>query len=254
MEIRYRELDEAKEELARRLNDEKTIKQIESFIRRRLGEDYVLKSRGKLILPRQIATSRIETLIGLLSAQKIGIPFQIATFVEDYFTTTSKEKTGYIKLPVFEGNNRKIIQKSLRGQLNQSGLTLNQIIVDSNGTTLPEYHIGILNDVFEGLNYEVKDYSKEFKKLGSAREYYGLLLTLFGGLNILYDDFHSGQSGEDNLRRLRNNCVIPGIENLVSETNLSPLIVKPTYYENDFKYILDEKTLNRIQESYKNGN
>ena len=92
MEIRYRELDEAKEELARRLNDEKTIKQIESFIRRRLGEDYVLKSRGKLILPRQIATSRIETLIGLLSAQKIGIPFQIATFVEDYFTTDFKRK------------------------------------------------------------------------------------------------------------------------------------------------------------------
>ena len=254
MEIRYLELEEAKEKLAQRLSDEKTVEQIEGFIKGYLGEDYVLESRGKLILPRQIATSRIETAIGALNAQNYGLPFQMATFVEDYFTTASKEKIGYINIPVFEGIKTRIVQKDLRGQLNQRGLTLNQIIVDSNGTTLPEFHRSILDNVFKDSKYEIRDYSKEFKKLGNAREYYGLLLALFGGLNILYDDFHSGQSGEDNLRRLRNNCVIPGIENLVSETNLSPLIVKPTYYENDFKYILDEKTLNRIQESYKNGN
>lgn len=222
----YTDLEEAKEEIARRRNDPELMKRVEKHFFLPMPQFPVCPCA---ILARQVATPNFEYVQFNELAKKIGLPPLVWEYTGDIFMRQNREKRQLAKMVFYHGLGKNGGRKTKNREIVDFGACerkpMNEI------TTLwGENFVGFHHRLFNGNGKcELIEGTEWAKNFGGAKRYYYYFLACFICHGILFDNFlNSGQ--ETNFTKT---VVMPAFETLEKIFGVKPLIVKLFLPENE---------------------
>jgi len=217
----YTPLEEAKEEVWRRWNDEGLRSKINAF----LGEMPEVLHTPRASLFRHIITPNYEYLRFARLSQEVNLLPLGVEYLEDKFCYRNPDKVSLVRI-VFcpeKNNGLEIVTSKCKNIINLRAAdkkSLNEIRVFS-GEALAEFHHRLLR--WYATAIEIYDASPWYKSHGKkAYEYYKYFLALFICHGILFENFITNREEE----RFAKTVVMPAYREVMSIFGLKPLIVQ----------------------------
>lgn len=179
------------------------------------------------ILPRQIATARIEDLIFYNKTKKTGIIPVWLEHTEDKFSSSSSYKKSLVCLPVKQGNGNGDTLLKLSSVKAGNGKKLSEIELGNNHgngiKNIVEFHHNLQDKILGQITrYNVSDWFAEF---GNANSYYLSFLSLFLSHAILFENFCGEQYEDESEKDFDEGVFKPAYEKIYELFGLAPLIV-----------------------------
>ncbi|OHA46800.1 MAG: hypothetical protein A2541_01305 [Candidatus Taylorbacteria bacterium RIFOXYD2_FULL_36_9] len=213
--IRYFSLDEAREEIKKRWANVELKKKIEE----ELGEDFIPffeSNKPRSVSFRQLISPDNGFCLFQQEAKYTDTKPTIIEYLDDIFVSLNIEKKGYGRLHTDKGyvdimdfhSNEKLPLKDIK--------TLN-------GESIVDFHHNLITE--SGLEVDIFDMSKWFKKIGKAKEYYYPLLLHFLAHGILFESFISDSEDEKEFEFTKE-IILPTLEKIYNKFGLCPLVVK----------------------------
>lgn len=213
--IKYFSLDEAREEIKKRWNDVELRKKVEE----ELGDNLIsfFKSdKPRSVSFRQLISPDNSFCLFQQEAKYLDTKPTIIEYLDDIFVSLNIEKKGYGRLRVDKGyvdimdfhSNEKLPLKDIK--------TLK-------GEKIVDFHHNLIAE--SGLEVDIFDMSKWFKKIGKAKEYYYPLLLHFLTHGILFETFICDSEDEKELEFTKK-IILPTLKKIKDKFDLDPLIVK----------------------------
>lgn len=223
----YTSLEEAKEEIWRRWNDNALRREVESF----LGEvPSVLSKEPKAVLFRHLMTPNYECIRFFDLARALKLKPLGWEYLEDIFLTINKDKAylgkmGFMNQPI----NGNCVRYSRVIKLNENEKRKFNEIKTLWGENFVDFHHRILSQKITGL--QLFDASQWYaSKGGKAKEYYQYFIALFLCHGILFENFITDEKERE--REFTLLVVKPSIEKIEKRFGLKPLLIQLTL-END---------------------
>lgn len=217
----YTSVENAKEEIWRRWNDNALRQEVETF----LGEvPSVFRKEPKAVLFRQLMTPNYECIHFFDLARGLKLHPLGWEYLEDIFLTINKDKAylgkmGFIDQPI-NGNG---VRYSRVIRLNENEKKKFTDIKTLWGENFVDFHHRILTQKIAGL--QLFDASQWYaSKGGKAKEYYQYFIALFLCHGILFENFIT----DEREREFTHLVVNPSIEKIEKRFGIKPLIVQLT--------------------------
>lgn len=216
----YTPLEEAKEEIWRRWNDETLKKEVEEYI----GEiPESLRYEPRTVLVRTIVTPDNEFFHFIEAAKQIEFKPLVFEYINDKFCTKNNDKLRLAKMPFFIGRNKKgdaiIKNHTVLDCAHADGKQCNKVQTLW-GEKFVEFHHRLFS--FNTTDIEIFDASLWFMTNGkSAKQYYQNFLSLFVCNGILFENFLM----DEREGRFTSEVVIPAFEKVQTYFGAKPLIV-----------------------------
>lgn len=217
----YTSIENAKDEIWLRWNDNALRKEVESF----LGEvPAVLKNEPKAVLFRHLMTPNYECLHFFDLARGLKLKPLGWEYLEDIFLTINKDKAylgkmGFMNQPI-NGNG---VRYTRVIRLNENEKRKFTDIKTIWGEKFVDFHHRILTQRITGL--QLFDASQWYaSKGGKAKEYYQYFIALFLCHGILFENFVMDGREEEFT------CLVvnPSIEKVEKRFGIKPLVIKLT--------------------------
>lgn len=219
----YTPLEEAKEEIWRRWNDEILRKEVEKF----LGEvPEVFKKEPRACLLRQMVSPNYEYYHFLTLIPKINLKPLCLEYLEDIFLTTNKDKAYWGKMAFIDKrqNITRLIYKRVINLVDSEKKKLNSLVTIW-GENFSDFHHRLVEQYSQAI--ELCDASSWYKsKGGKTKEYYHFIMAFFICHGILFENFVTGEREREREREFTHLVVQPAIEKIVKIFGLKPLIVQ----------------------------
>lgn len=181
-------------------------------------------------ISRHIATARYEDLLFIRLCEKGGLKPIWSTYTKDRFIDRSPVKYSYLQPRIITGFGKRKSPIVRRVRLAEpklwEGRPLDQIPVE--GGTLISWHRLLLEEAY--TEAVVTDPSDIYQALGGARGYYPFLLSLALAHGVLFEDFHSGESGGQ-LDSFTSRVFEPAFQEVNARFNATPLIVRLPWWK-----------------------
>ena len=212
----YSSLDEAREELKKRWNDEELKKKIEEELGSYFIPQFKIEPRG--ITFRQVCSPDNGFTFFYQCSKYCGAKPLVLEYYDDIFVHFNEEKVGLGTLHLFLSNGEKEkinimnFRKSEKKKLGECVL--------KNGERLVDFHHNLFNVWGEKIDF--LDNSVWFKSIGKSSEYYYNLLLHFIAHGILFETF----SEEDGETDLIDKAIIPSITKIYDKFGLKPIICR----------------------------
>ena len=218
----YTSLEEAKEEIWRRWNNNNLRKKVADFI----GEIPAhMQKNPEAVLDKNIATINKECARFIEVAAQTGLSPIIWEYLDDKFVDCNKDKLGLGKMAFLNGKDRKsqpIIQYQTIIRVEACNSRPFRHIETLWGEDFIRFHHRLLTQSsFDGFLF---DGSAWFgSKGGSAKKYYPYFLALFICHGILFENFITNE--EEPEERFSRSVVFPAFRQVVDHFGIKPLIV-----------------------------
>ena len=217
----YTSLEEAKNEIRRRWNDNELRKKVDEFLGSDIPEPF--KAGPRAVLARPIMTPDIEHLGFLKLSKKIELSPISWEFKKDKFFTINEDKLSLAKLNFYKGDNEGkpvISSKKIISFKNCEGTTIDELMTTW-GENLVEFHHRILG--MSKSDVELFDASCwQASKGKRAGDYYPFFFGIFIRNGVLFENFLT--SGSE--LKFTTDIVIPAFNKVTAEFGLRPLIVE----------------------------
>jgi hypothetical protein len=233
----YWEIKEAREELAKRQQDQRLVKQVNRY----LGNNCPVPQGKYGFLVRHIATTRLEDIAFFQRCMDIGLKPVFLEYQEDVFCSNNPSKMRLIKFSVFRGYGRKggACLKKVRLIKNTQrieGIPLNQVNTDQ-GENLVVFHHCLFHTAFNSQCLLI-DASNWLKSIGRSAAYYRYFFACMLTRGILFESFES--PGFPDLENSKTKVVIPSFKRVEKMFKCSPLVVRhPDSCDIDEEQMLD---------------
>ncbi len=179
------------------------------------------------VLPRQIATIRIEDFIFYNKTKKIGLKPVWLEHTDDIFSSSSSYKKSLVCLPVTRGNGDGNTLVKLSSIKAVNGKKLSKIELSKNQENgiknIVDYHHNLQDKILGPITrYNVSDWFAEF---GNANNYYLSFLSLFLSHAILFENFCGDQYEDESEKDFDEGVFKPAYEKIYDIFGLAPIIV-----------------------------
>jgi len=220
----YFSLDEARNELRKRWNDDGLKKAIEEKLGNKFMPQFKNEPRG--IVFRQICSADNGFELFFYAAKYINAKPLILEYHDDIFTHMNEEKKGLGRLRVVLKNGMRSTVDIMDFHASEKQ-RLGDVAVKT-GEKLVDFH----HNLFSVSGYEVDflENSMWFHGIGRAADYYYYLLLHFVAHGALFETF-SLDEREKGEAGFVENIVLPNIDRIKKEFGINPIIVRD-YPEN----------------------
>jgi hypothetical protein len=216
----YTNLEEAKEEIWQRWNNETLKKQIENYLKE-VPSGFKVEPRA--VLYRNIATPNIEFYHFLKLSEEANLNPVVFEYLNDKLVYKSSDKYFLCKIYFYKGKGKnggkKIIPKRIIDFNSAEGKKFSEIkTVWQEGFI--DFHHRILHSCGKGIeSIDVSQWSEIKDK--AAEQCYQHILSLFVCHGILFETFITNTSEEKFAKKV----VLPAFESIVELFGVKPLIV-----------------------------
>jgi hypothetical protein len=212
----YISLDEAREELAKRWQNQELKKAIEDELGENFWPEFKNEPRG--FLSRCLPSPDNGLTFFFQCSKYINAKPLDFEYIGDLFTSKNEEKKSLGELRITL-KNKKYIVDIIDFQLNEKK-KINEIITKT-GESLVKFHHKLL-DISE-YRLEHPDMTQWFQRIGKASEYYYPFLCHFVAHGVLFEFFLDEDESENGFT---NTVVLPALEKIKNKFGLKPLIIR----------------------------
>jgi hypothetical protein len=246
----YTTLEDAREEISRRQNDEALLQRLREYLGNDVPEFF--NESPKAFYSRQLASPNYELLYFFDIIKGIGLEPNILINTKGKFISKNKSKYHLGNMFFFEGlgrhNGEKINSLSVVN-FNQNDGKKFRDITTSFGENFVDFHHNLIDHCLKGSQYKYQDISDWLDRNGGAcKNYYSKYLALFVSSGILFENFLFDGEEKDFTEQI----VIPAIRKIKEELGVGPLIVPLlplseashrywSYYPEDIREIIRTK-------------
>ncbi len=214
-------LDEAREELAKRWQDEKLRESVES----ELGQYFInsFKDEPRGVIDWCLVSPNNSFTFFLQCANYVKC-FPLATeYLGDTFITFNEEKAGLGRLRAYLKDGRKVLVDLIDFSANEKK-QIKEIITKS-GEGLVDFHHKLITQ--SGYSIELLDLTSWFRSIGKAKDYYYLYLLHFVAHGVIFENFVMEDDEESETETVfTHEIVLPAIAKIEQKYGLKPLNVR----------------------------
>lgn len=181
------------------------------------------------ILARHIGTFRYEDALFFEMAQQAGLHPAWMEYRGDRMFAGSNSKRSLCHPKMSEGRRNKndeliVATRKLTNPNQWEGKRLDTILFE-NGQPMIEWHNAHQNSMLTGESFSRFDITPWYRAIGSVKEYYVGLLSLFIAHGVLFEDYHGGESA-GGLDAFTQEVFTPAWELVRNQFGVKPLIIK----------------------------
>lgn len=219
----YTTIEDAKNEIQRRWNDEVLRKKVEQYLGNDIPEVFLNEPRA--VLFRNVISPDLEFLHFLECAKKVGLKPLGLEYVEDHFCTRNSDKLVLCKLNIFNGRDKNgnaiVSYEKIVDLMSQDNKKFSEVKL-RDGQNLIEFHRDLLKKS-EGNDLEIFDMSSWIENNGQkAIEYYKKFLAFFICHGVLFENFM--ESGEED--EFTREVFMPAFKLVKENFGLKPIILE----------------------------
>ncbi|MFZ2778640.1 MAG: hypothetical protein WAZ96_05565 [Candidatus Moraniibacteriota bacterium] len=214
----YFSLDEAREELSRRWNDEDVKKRVRAELGDRFMPSFENTPRG--ITFRQVCSPDNGFTFFFQCSKYINAKPLVVEYHDDTFVSFNEEKKGLGRFHVTMKDETKWTVDMMNFHDNEKKMLRDCVL--KTGEKMIDFH----RNLFEISGYEVDflENSKWLRSIGGAKEYYYYFFLHFVAHGALFETFFDeGGSGED---KFTNDIILPSIKKIKEKLGIAPLIIR----------------------------
>ncbi len=214
----YVSLDEAREELHKRWQDEELKQAIESELGETFWPQFKDKPRG--YIGRHLPSPNNGFIFFLKCSYYVGAFPLSNEYLEDMFVSLNEEKKGLGRLRVWNDNGIRYFFDIVDFNANEKK-KINEVVTKT-GCKLVDFHHELLD--LSKFNVDLKDSSSWISKIGPPKIFYYPYLLHFAAHGVLFETFVTEGGGRE--MSFTTNIAIPAIKKIERKFGLKPLIVR----------------------------
>lgn len=212
-------LDEAREEVARRKNDQELKKGIEAELGKHFLKGFGDFPRG--ISFRQLCSPDNGFMFFYQCSKYVGLDPLIMEYLDDMFVSFNEEKKGLGRLRIIQKDGKKTTVDIINFHENEKR-KLGDVITKTNDS-LADFHHNLFK--ISGVQVDFLEVSEWVHNIGRAAEYYYYFLLHFISHGVLFETF-SLEEREGEEAKFVNDVITLNLEKIEKKFSLKPIIVR----------------------------